>query len=72
MDKFRITKDQKVFLGEKEITHCTGFKVIARAGNDPEVEFRVIVDSVDIEDYRAEPMQEGEPMTAEQYAERIH
>ena len=56
MDKFRITKDQKVFLGEKEITHCTGFKVIARAGNDPEVEFRVIVDSVDIEDYRAEPM----------------
>lgn len=59
MDKFRITKDQKVFLGEKEITHCTGFKVIARAGNDPEVEFRVIVDSVDIEDYRAEPMQMG-------------
>ena len=59
MDKFRITKDQKVFLGEKEITHCTGFKVIARAGNDPEVEFRVIVESVDIEDYRAEPMQMG-------------
>ena len=59
MDKFRITKDQKVFLGEKEITHCTGFKVIARAGNDPEVEFRVIDDSVDIEDYRAEPMQMG-------------
>ncbi len=59
MDKFRITKDQKVFLGEKEITHCTGFKVIARAGNDPEVEFRVIVDSVDIEDYCAEPTQMG-------------
>ena len=59
MDKFRVTKDQKVFLGEKEITHCTGFKVIARAGNDPEVEFRVIVDSVDIEDYRAEPMKMG-------------
>lgn len=59
MDKFRITKDQKVFLGEKEITHCTGFKVIARAGNDPEVEFRVIVDSVDVEDYRAEPIQMG-------------
>lgn len=59
MDKFRVTKDQKIFLGEKEITHCTGFKVIARAGNDPEVEFRVIVDSVDIEDYRAEPMQMG-------------
>lgn len=59
MDKFRVTKDQKIFLGEKEITHCTGFKVITRAGNDPEVEFRVIVDSVDIEDYRAEPMQMG-------------
>lgn len=59
MDKFRVTKGQKIFLGEKEITHCTGFKVIARAGNDPEVEFRVIVDSVDIEDYRAEPMQMG-------------
>lgn len=59
MDKFRVTKDQKIFLGEKEITHCTGFKVIARAGNDPEVEFRVIVDSVDIEDYRAEPIQMG-------------
>lgn len=59
MDKFRITKDQKVFLGEKEITHCTGFKVIARAGNDPEVEFRVIVDSVDVEDYCAEPTQMG-------------
>lgn len=59
MDKFRVTKDQKIFLGEKEITHCTGFKVIARAGNDPEVEFRVIVDSVDIEDYRAEPTQMG-------------
>ena len=59
MDKFRVTKDQKVFLGEKEITHCTGFKVIARAGNDPEVEFRVIVDSVDVEDYRAEPIQMG-------------
>lgn len=59
MDKFRVTKEQKIFLGEKEITHCTGFKVIARAGNDPEVEFRVIVDSVDIEDYRAEPIQMG-------------
>ena len=59
VDKFRVTKDQKIFLGEKEITHCTGFKVIARAGNDPEVEFRVIVDSVDIEDYRAEPIQMG-------------
>lgn len=59
MDKFRVTKDQKIFLGEKEITHCTGFKVIARAGNDPEVEFRVIVDGVDIEDYRAEPTQMG-------------
>lgn len=59
MDKFRVTKDQKIFLGEKEITHCTGFKVIARAGNDPEVEFRVIVDNVDIEDYRAEPTQMG-------------
>lgn len=59
MDKFRVTKDQKILLGEKEITHCTGFKVIARAGNDPEVEFRVIVDSVDIEDYRAEPTQMG-------------
>lgn len=59
MDKFRVTKEQKIFLGEKEITHCTGFKVIARAGNDPEVEFRVIVDSVDVEDYRAEPIQMG-------------
>lgn len=55
MDKFKVTHDQKIFLGEKEITHCTGFKVIAKAGDDPEVELRAIVESVDIEDYRAVP-----------------
>ena len=57
MDKFRVTKDQNVYLGEKEITCCTGFKVLAKAGDDPEVELRVIVDSVDIANYRAIPMQ---------------
>ena len=57
MDKFRVTKDQKIYLGEKEITCCTGFNILAKAGDDPEVEFRVIVDSVDIESYRAVPEQ---------------
>ena len=57
MDKFRVTKDQKVYLGEKEITHCTGFTIIAKAGDDPEVEFRAIVESVDIENYQAIPTQ---------------
>lgn len=57
MNKFRVTKDQKVYLGEKEITCCTGFKVLAKAGNDPEVELRVIVESVDIENYQAIPTQ---------------
>lgn len=52
MECFRVTKDQKVYLGEKEITHCTGFKIIANAGDDPEVELRVIVESVDIENYK--------------------
>lgn len=55
MDKFRITKDQRVFLGEKEIKPCTGFRIIANAGNDPEVELRIIVDSIDIDDYQAIP-----------------
>lgn len=57
MDKFKVTKNQKLYLGEKEITHCTGFKVIAKAGDDPEVELRVMVESVDIENYQAIPMQ---------------
>ena len=57
MDKFRVTKDQKIYLGEKEITCCTGFNILAKAGDDPEVELRVIVDSVDIENYGAVPMQ---------------
>ena len=52
MDKFRVTKDQGLYLGEKKITHCTGFRVIANAGDDPEVELRVIVESVDIENYQ--------------------
>lgn len=43
MDTFRVTKD-KMFLGEKEIVCCTGFKIIAKAGEDPEVELRVIVE----------------------------
>lgn len=53
MDKLRVTKDQKIYLGEKEITRCTGFTVIANAGDPPEVELRVIVESVDIENYQA-------------------
>lgn len=57
IDKFRVTKDQRIFLGEKEITHCTGFFIYAEAGDDPEVELRVIVDSVDIDNYRAIPTQ---------------
>lgn len=57
MDKFRVTKDQKIYLGDKEITCCTGFNISAKAGDDPEVELRVIVDSVDIESYRAVPEQ---------------
>ena len=57
MNKFRVTKDQKVYLGEKEITCCTGFKVLAKAGNDPEVELRVIVESVDIANDQAIPTQ---------------
>lgn len=57
MDKFKVTQDQKIYLGEKEITHCTGFKVIANTGDDPEVELRVIVESADIQNYQAIPMQ---------------
>ena len=57
MDKFKVTQDQKIYLGEKEITHCTGFKVIANAGDDPEVQLRVIVESADIQNYQAIPMQ---------------
>ena len=56
MDKFRVTKDQKIYLGEKEITCCTGFHILAKAGDAPEVEIRVIVESVDIESYRAVPI----------------
>ena len=59
VDKFRVTQDQKIYLGEKEITHCTGFKVIAEAGDDPEVELRVIVESVDVEGFRSMPTQTG-------------
>ena len=59
VDKFRVTKDQRVYLGEKEITHCTGFKIIAKAGDDPEVELRAIVESVDIEGFRSVPTQTG-------------
>lgn len=62
MDVFRVTRDQKVYIGEKEITHCTSFKIIADAGDNPEVEIRVIVESVNIEDYRAWPTQ-MEPQT---------
>ncbi len=57
MDSFRVTDDQKIFLGEKEIVGCVGFKVCAKAGDDPEVELRVIVENVDIENYRAVPTQ---------------
>ena len=57
MDSFRVSREQKIYLGEKEITHCTGFKIIAKAGDNPEVELRVIVESVDLENYQAIPMQ---------------
>ena len=57
IDSFRVTKDQRIFLGEKEITHCTGFKIIAKAGDNPEVGLRVIVESVDLENYQAIPTQ---------------
>ena len=39
MDKFKVTQDQKIYLGEKE------------------VEFRVIVESADIQNYQAIPKQ---------------
>lgn len=57
MDSFRVTKDQRIFLGEKEIKCCTGFKIIAKAGDDPEVELRVIVENANLDSYQATSMQ---------------
>lgn len=57
LDRFKVTQDQKIYLGEKEITHCTGFKVIVNAGDNPEVELRVIVESADIQNYQVIPKQ---------------
>lgn len=55
IDSFRVTKDQRIFLGEKEIKYCTDFKIIAKSGDSPEVELRVIVESVNLDNYQAIP-----------------
>ena len=47
----RITKDKRVFLNGKEYPHCTRVSVILEAGSDPEVELRVAVSEINIEDY---------------------
>ncbi len=51
MNEFRITQDKRVLLNGKEIPGCTRAVVILEAGCDPEVEFRVAVDQVDIDEY---------------------
>jgi hypothetical protein len=51
MNKFKVTKDHRIFLNDSEIHGCLGFKIAVNATEDPEVVLRVSCDSVAIEDY---------------------
>ena len=51
MNAFRVTKDHRVFLDEREIPRCLGFNVDVDAGKDPEVVLRVACGSVTIDGY---------------------
>lgn len=51
MTSVRITSDHRVLLNDMEVPNCIRVSVIAEAGRDPEVEFRIAADTVSIDGY---------------------
>ncbi len=51
MNDFSVTKDRRVFLDGAEVKGVLGVRVLIEAGKDPEVELRVAVGSITIDDY---------------------
>lgn len=52
MNRFRVTKDRRVFLDDVEIKGVLGFDLHVEAEKDPEVVLRVSAADVDIDEYR--------------------
>lgn len=48
---FSITKDGRTFLNGTEIKGVLGLRLLIEAGQDPEVEIRVAISSIDVDGY---------------------
>lgn len=51
MPTVQITQDKRVLLDGVELTTCTRVAMMIEAGREPEVEFRIAADMVDIDGY---------------------
>lgn len=48
---FSITKDGRTFLNGIELNGVLGLRLLIEAGQDPEVELRVAISSIDVDGY---------------------
>nr|DAN54818.1 MAG TPA: hypothetical protein [Caudoviricetes sp.] len=48
---FSITKDGRTFLNGIELKGVLGLRLLIEAGQDPEVELRVAISSIDVDGY---------------------